>query len=68
MDISDGEKAARGAVLRAASQDARIADLEAALRPFANAVFNDNGDVSIEISRLNTDDYRRAYRAMRGGK
>ncbi|WP_342643413.1 hypothetical protein [Rhodoligotrophos ferricapiens] len=42
----------------------RIRDLEAALRPFADAVFNDNGDVTFETSRIGDDDYWRAYRVM----
>jgi hypothetical protein len=35
-----------------------------ALRPFANAVFNDNGDVTIDSSRITRHDYMRARTAL----
>ncbi len=44
----------------------RIIDLEAALRPFANAVvFNDNYDITITTIHIGTGDYLRAKRLLR---
>ena len=43
----------------------RISDLEAALRPFADCVFDDNGDVTLDRSRLRFDDWLRARNALR---
>lgn len=42
----------------------RIAELEAALEPFAAAVFNDNHDVTITTSHIHTNDYLRAKRML----
>lgn len=36
-----------------------------ALRPFANAVFNDNGDVTYDHMMYSTDDLWRAYCLLR---
>ena len=48
---------------------ARIADyienLTKALRPFANRVYNDNGDVTYDTNSHETEDYWRAYCALR---
>ena len=44
---------------------ARIAELERALRPFAAAVYNDNGDVTITTSRIDHDDWFRAYKVYK---
>ena len=43
---------------------ARIAKLEAALRPFADAVYNDNGDVTISTSHIEVGHYMRAKRLL----
>ena len=42
---------------------AEIARLRAALKPFADCVYNDNGDMT--ISAAGFDDYAKAYFAMR---
>lgn len=42
-----------------------VTDLAEALRPFANAVFNDNGDVTYNFTAYSTDDLFRAYRLMK---
>jgi hypothetical protein len=39
--------------------------LREALRPFADAVFNDNGDMSIDLSAPQPDDFINAYFAAR---
>ena len=41
----------------------RIAELETALRPFVDAVYNDNGDVTIIYPGIG--DYMRAKRILR---
>lgn len=38
--------------------------LEAALRPFSVAVYNDNGDVTISTGHLTTQDWLRARRLV----
>lgn len=43
---------------------ARIAQLEAALKPFSDRVYNDNGDVTYEMGALDTEDLWRAHCAM----
>ena len=43
----------------------RISDLERALRPFFAAVYNDNGDVTITTSRIDHDDWFRAYKVYK---
>lgn len=42
-----------------------LARLMEALRPFAGAVFNDNGDMTIDRSAVTHDDFERAYFAFR---
>lgn len=42
----------------------RIKALEAALRPFAACVFNDNGDVTISTGHLTTLDWMKADAAF----
>lgn len=42
----------------------RIIELEAALRPFADAVYNDNGDVTISTSHIEIEHYMRAKRLL----
>lgn len=42
---------------------ARIARLDDALKPFAAAVFNDNGDVTISTGHIVSEDYSRAAAA-----
>lgn len=42
----------------------RIAMLEAALRPFAARVFNDNGAVTYSTEALDAEDLYRAWRAL----
>lgn len=42
----------------------RIAELKAALKPFALAVYNDNNDVTIVTSHIHTGDYMRAKRVL----
>lgn len=44
--------------------NARIAELEAALRPFAAAAYNDNGDVTISTGHLTPQDWLRARRLV----
>jgi len=43
----------------------RIAKLESALRPFADRVYNDNGDVTYNTSAHDTEDLWRAYVALK---
>jgi hypothetical protein len=40
--------------------ESRIAQLEAALRPFADAAYSDNGDVTIDMSHIRTQDWLKA--------
>lgn len=42
------------------ASEKRIAELEAALRPFADAVYNDNGDVTISSTHIEVKHYMRA--------
>ncbi|WP_157970132.1 hypothetical protein [Pelagibacterium sediminicola] len=42
-----------------------IDDMERALQPFSSAVFNDNGDVTINYSVFDDDDLFRAYSVLR---
>lgn len=44
---------------------ARVAVLEAVLKPFSDVVYNDNGDVTFDYSNLKEDDYWRAYWKLR---
>jgi hypothetical protein len=46
------------------SEAARVKAVEA-LRPFANSVFNDNGDVTFDHTMYVTDDLFRAYRLVK---
>lgn len=39
--------------------------LREALKPFSDAVFNDNGDMTIDLGLATSDDYVRAYFAYR---
>lgn len=48
-----------------ASKNEKIEQLRAALQPFADVVFNDNGDVTYDYSSISRDDYWRAYCALR---
>jgi hypothetical protein len=43
----------------------RIVELETALRPFAAAVFNDNGDVTVTTSSIDHAHWLRAYKVLR---
>lgn len=61
----DAEQQRRFHERLAGSDIERIAELEAALRPFAACVFNDNGDVTISTGHLKTDDYMRAKSASK---
>ena len=51
-----------------------VTDCSAALSPFADAVFNDNGDMAVNLSLASGDDFIRAYfadrraRALLGGE
>ena len=47
------------------AQAKRIAELEKALRPFAAAVFNDNGDVTITTSDIDHADWLKAQKVYR---
>jgi hypothetical protein len=42
-----------------------VNDLESALKPFADAVFDDNGGIEVELSRPTYDDFCAAYFALR---
>lgn len=42
-----------------------IEELRSALQPFADCVFNDNHDLTVETSRICSQHYRDAYWAMR---
>lgn len=50
--------------LRGMATVREVVRLRAALQPFADAVFNDNGDMT--ISPCGLDAYRKAYFVMRG--
>lgn len=50
---------------RADAAEAQVASLRVALEPFANAVFNDNGDMTVDLAFAKYDDYVRAYFANR---
>ena len=41
-----------------------LGDARKALEPFAHAVFNDNGDVTLDMSDIGTKDYLRARSAL----
>lgn len=43
----------------------KIEKLRKALQPFADAVFNDNGDMTVDLSALNSENCIQAYFAMR---
>jgi hypothetical protein len=38
------------------------------LLPFANAVFNDNGDITVDRSTVNYDDFVKAYFTLRAAR
>lgn len=61
--LDAGDSSSREAELRR-----RIAELEAALRPFAAACFNDNGGVTISTGHIHTGDWMRAKRVIREGE
>lgn len=48
-----------------AKLEAENSALRVALLPFANAVFNDNGDMTVDHSVATHDDYCNAYFALR---
>lgn len=50
---------------RAKTAEAQLSLARKALEPFANCVFNDNGDVTVSTSNLQIDDYYKAYRFLR---
>lgn len=43
---------------------AALSRAEKALQPFANCVFNDNGDVTVTTHYLQIEDYMRAHTAL----
>jgi hypothetical protein len=45
--------------------EAALVAAQDALKPFANAVFNDNGDVSYNFTAYGTEDLRHAYCVLR---
>lgn len=53
------------ALEKLADANTRIAKLEAALKPFADRVYNDNGDVTYTMGALDTEDLWRAYCALK---
>ncbi len=44
---------------------ARVTDLEVALKPFADCIYNDNCDITVDTSNLKPADYLIAYTVMR---
>lgn len=40
---------------------ARVAELEAAIRPFADCIFNDNGDVTVNAGGITSEHLKQAY-------
>lgn len=48
-----------------AVDDAMVERMRAALRPFSDAVFNDNGDLTVDLGAATHDDFVRAYFAYR---
>jgi Lar family restriction alleviation protein len=42
----------------------RVEELEAALKPFANAIYNDNGDITVDLS-VKSEDLVKAYFVLR---
>lgn len=46
-------------------QAKQIATLRKALKPFAGCVFNDNGDMTVDRSSIDHDDFVRAYITLR---
>ena len=57
IDFSAGRNSARREL------EPKIERLRAALKPFADAVYNDNGDMT--ITPCSIDDYAKAYFVMR---
>jgi hypothetical protein len=51
--------------IMALTPEQKIERLRKALKPFSDAVFNDNGDVTVDHSVATHDDYWNAYCAMR---
>jgi len=47
------------------ARDKTIAELVEALTPFSDAVFNDNGDITVNFGSPEPDDFFRAYSAIR---
>jgi hypothetical protein len=43
----------------------KISKLRKALKPFADAVFNDNGDMTISYANINSENCIAAYWAMK---
>lgn len=73
--VAQGDTDLRPALERACAEVERLratnAELVAALKPFANSVYNDNGDMT--VTPCGIDDYIKAYFVMRrlakaGGK
>jgi hypothetical protein len=42
----------------------RVEELEAALKPFADAIYNDNGDITVDLS-VKSEDLVKAYFVLR---
>lgn len=49
---------------RAAKAEAEVARLKAALQPFANAIENDNGDVTYHWGMVSSDHLFKAYKSL----
>lgn len=47
------------------AQAAKIAELEAALKPFADRVYNDNGDVTVDRLGVTIEDFVAARKCLR---
>jgi len=59
------QEAKRAAMAIADQKSIENVGLRAALKPFADCVYNDNGDMTIDRSTVDHDDFVRAYHVLR---
>lgn len=66
INIANYEESAARWAARAEAAEAKVAELTNALLPFDHAVYNDNGDVTIDTSHIETRDWLRVRSILAG--
>jgi hypothetical protein len=62
LEESGAEMVLRHSDVQLAAERAKVALAIGALKPFADCVYNDNGNITVSYSRLSTGDWLRASR------